>query len=77
MSKKDRSVSCDFGKYIKQLREAKGLMIKDIAARSGISESYIYRLENGERKVPSVVIIEKLAVALGVPASQLFNIAIS
>lgn len=77
MSKKDRSVSSDFGKYIKQLREAKGLMIKDIAARSGISESYIYRLENGERKVPSVVIIEKLAVALGVPASQLFNIAIS
>ncbi|ASA24324.1 helix-turn-helix domain-containing protein [Paenibacillus donghaensis] len=62
-----------FGDYLKQLREAKGLTINDLAASAGISGSQISRIENGIRGVPKPVTLRKIAEATGVAYEELMD----
>lgn len=73
----ERKVSDDFGAMLKYLREKNKLSLAQLSELTGISASYISRIEIGERKAPSYPIIEKLANALGVPISNLLNVASS
>ena len=59
----ERTINPEFGERIKQLREAKGMSLKDLEHVSGVTSSYVHRIEKGLRK-PSVEKIEKLADAL-------------
>ena len=67
----DRQVGGDFGAWLKSARKAKGYSLKHLEELSGVTASYIHRIEKGARKTPSIPITEKLAVALGVPAKEL------
>lgn len=67
----ERKISESFGSLIKHLREEKSLSLAELGELTGISPSYINRIELGERKAPSYPIIEKLAKGLGVSTSTL------
>lgn len=60
------------GKKVRELRLKAKLTQKEIAERSGLTVSYLSRLEN-ERITPSVRTLKKIGEALEVPVSLLFN----
>lgn len=71
----NRSLSGEFADYVRKLRKDQGFSLKDVERMTGISVSYVNRIEKGERKAPSYPIIEKLARAYGVPVGDLLHIA--
>jgi transcriptional regulator with XRE-family HTH domain len=68
----DDDVSLRTGRAVKQRREALGLSLRVLAARSGISASMISDIERGT-KSPTVVTVVRLAQALGVGAAALVD----
>lgn len=73
--KEKRTVNPNFGKMLKYLRTKQGLSLKQINEMTGISESYVNRLENRGRLCPSYPVIEKLAFALGVDPADLLEVS--
>ncbi len=61
-----------FGNNLKRLRLEKGLSQEKLALNADIDRTYIPSIEKGERNV-SIVIAEKLAIALNIPISELFK----
>jgi len=74
-SRVERAISDNFGSLIKHKREEKGYSLNKLQELTGISPSYINRIEKGERKAPSLKIIEKLADALDADISELLSVA--
>ena len=62
-----------FGEYLKKLRGSKSL--GQIEALSGVTKSYLSKVERGERGIPSPSILSKLAPVLGVTYEELMNAA--
>lgn len=60
------------GKRIKTLRNELGFSQEELADRAGIDRTYITSVECGKRNI-SIVNIEKIATALGVTLSKLFD----
>lgn len=58
------TVSDNFGIMLKHYRKLKNLSLKQLEEISGVSASYVNRLERGERKSPSITKILQLAEAL-------------
>lgn len=69
----ERTINPKFGERIKELREAKGMSLKDLEHVSGVTSSYVHRIEKGLRK-PSVEKIEKLAEALDADFKELLDL---
>jgi transcriptional regulator with XRE-family HTH domain len=66
------AVTDNFGIMLRHFRtKVKNLTLKELEEISGISASYICRLENGEKKSPTITIILQLAEALNIPNSVL------
>lgn len=63
----------NFGNLLKEIRNEKGLTLKDVELVSGVSSSYIYRLENVPTQIPSVAIIEKLSKALNLNTEDILS----
>ena len=61
----------DVGRRARELRVRRGLIIEDIARKSGLSKPYISQVETGKAS-PSLQTVQKLAQALGVPLTYLF-----
>jgi transcriptional regulator with XRE-family HTH domain len=61
------------GTVIRTLREAKGLSQVELAKKARLARPYLVRLESGERKNPSLIILKRLAKALGVPVTALLE----
>jgi transcriptional regulator with XRE-family HTH domain len=59
---------------LKQQRISLSLSIGELAARSGVSASYLSRVERGER-FPSAPILRKIAKPLGFDENELFMLA--
>ena len=59
-------MSDDFGKMLKKLREERGLSLGKLSEMTGISSSYISRLEKSKRKSPGFPMLVALAEALRV-----------
>lgn len=57
---------------LKSLRVARGLRLAELAAMTGLSETYLYRLEEGER-APSLPALLRLAEAHGVSPGELLG----
>lgn len=57
---------------VRQLRTARDLSLEALAERSGVSRSMISLIERGETSATAVV-LEKLAAALGIPLTGLFE----
>ena len=58
------------GRNLRRLREAKGLSQEKFAFEAHIHRTYISDIERGARN-PTISIVQKLADALGVTASDL------
>ena len=61
-----------FGEILHYARKTRGLTIKQLEKKSGVSASFISRIENDSGN-PSVEIVRKLAEALGIPLSDFFH----
>lgn len=61
-----------FGQRVAALRRRAGIEIKDLAARSGMSANYIWRLEQG-LVVPNLRNIARLALSLDIPIPLMFE----
>ena len=62
-----------FGFAVKARREELGLTQEDLAGRAGIHRTYLSDVERGSRNL-SLVNIERVAVALALPISELFRL---
>src|SRR5690606_33622228 len=56
-------------------KNKRNLSLREMREKTGISESYINRIENGNRECPSFPVIEKLASALGVEPVDLLEVS--
>jgi transcriptional regulator with XRE-family HTH domain len=57
---------------VRKLRAARGLSLDSLAGKSGVSRSMISLVERGESS-PTAVVLEKLATALNVTLTSLFD----
>ena len=60
------------GTRIIQIRNHKGISQRQLSERSGIASSYLSRVEN-RRVEPQPKTLRKIAEALGVPVSEIFD----
>jgi len=60
----DKIINPEFGVKIREIREEKNMSLKELENISGVTSSYIHRIERGLRK-PSVEKVKKLAYGLG------------
>lgn len=75
--KKGRKINDGFGSYISSIRERLGLTLKNVENITGISASYLNRIERGERKCVSIPILENLARCYGRPATEFIEVALN
>lgn len=61
------------GKYIKKIRESKGLSTKELSEKADVSNTYIFLLEKEKVDNPSIKVIKNIAEALEVPISELID----
>ena len=59
------------GEIIKVAREKSDLTVEELTTRIGISERYLYRIEN-EGKVPKFEVLKKLVRELAIDANAFF-----
>lgn len=58
--------------WLKDARTKKGLTMKDISSKLGISESYYCAIENGDRqKNMDITLVSGLSLALGISVSRI------
>lgn len=69
--KKEEAVKAAFGQRVRELRTEKGLSQEALALACDLDRTYIGGIERGERNV-SLVNIQKIATALGIPIRELF-----
>ena len=60
------------GSNLRRLRQGKGLSQEAFAFEAGIHRTYISDIERGARN-PTITVVENIAVALGVTASELLQ----
>lgn len=65
----------NFGKYLREIREFKGLTVNQLAIYSGVSSASISRIENRKRGTPKPTTIKKLSEALKVPYEEIMKAA--
>ena len=61
-----------FGQKVKALRQQQGLTLEALAHKAGLDRTYLPGIEKGKRNV-SILVIEKIARALNVKISSMFN----
>jgi transcriptional regulator with XRE-family HTH domain len=64
-----------FGRYIRRVREGRGLTITEVAGRLDISIGYLSRMERDRENPPPDKLMKALARALDLPADDLYAVA--
>lgn len=72
--KGNRQVPDDFGKAIEHYLEKRKMSQTYLAKQTGVSDGYISRLINGERKAPSVPITVSIIKTLDMPTDYLLKV---
>ena len=72
----NRNVSKELSTILFLARKQKGLTLTQVSEETGISESYINRMEKGERKAPTLPILQKLAKTYEVKYEDLVALAV-
>lgn len=73
--KEERAVDPRFGQAIKLRREQMDYSLNQLAKITGVSSSYINRLEKGERLAPSYPIMKAIGTALNFDIAELLQLA--
>jgi transcriptional regulator with XRE-family HTH domain len=58
---------------IQRFREDKGLSQRQLATRADVTNGYVSQLEAGDKKNPSLAVLQRLAKALGVSVAELLG----
>ncbi|MFD1203616.1 helix-turn-helix domain-containing protein [Sporosarcina contaminans] len=74
---KKEQMSDDFGKMLKKLREERGMSLGKLSELTGISPSYLNRLEQSKRKSPGFTKLMAIAEALKVEPWTLVGSSLS
>jgi transcriptional regulator with XRE-family HTH domain len=61
------------GAVVRRLRKQRDLTQEQLAARAGLTQGHLSRLEAGERPNPGAVTLKRLARALDVPLEELLG----
>lgn len=61
------------GPFLKSLREARGLSLREVEAKTGISNAFFSQIESGKVKRPSPVMLYKLAELFGISYEELME----
>jgi transcriptional regulator with XRE-family HTH domain len=70
----DRPTAEKIGSQIRKLRRESDLTLSALAANSGVSKGYLWKLEKGDQEVrPSADTLLKIAKALGISMSALIG----
>ncbi len=64
----------DLGKVLKHQRLMTPMTLRELASVSGVSTSYLGRIENGER-FPSASVLKKIAAPLAFDEEEIFALA--
>ncbi|MBS4205808.1 XRE family transcriptional regulator [Lederbergia citrea] len=59
------------GKNIYEIRKRRGFTLTELADRAGIAKSYLSNIERNVNKNPSINVVEKIALVLGVEMKAL------
>jgi transcriptional regulator with XRE-family HTH domain len=70
--KSDQEFLFEAGQQIRKFRKRQGIALKDLAKMIGMEASNLSVIENGKSN-PQLLTYIKIAVALGQPASKLFD----
>ena len=57
---------------IREYRKEKGIILEELAKKTGISTGYLCHLEKGTRQNPSTKIMENIAQILGKSITEIF-----
>jgi transcriptional regulator with XRE-family HTH domain len=58
---------------LKERREGLGFTREQLAKKAKVTTAYVSMMEAGKRKNPSLVVLQRLAKALGVPVAELLG----
>ena len=67
------AIEINIGENIKKYRNKQGLSQEDFAKKSGVKYTTLTKIESNVIKKPSVIIMAKLAKALGVSIEELIK----
>ena len=65
-------MQAEWGRRVRRLRREKELSATELAREAGINRNYLHRIEGGYQ-TPSDAVRIRIAEALGVETSQIFN----
>ena len=68
-------MSTSFGQRVRELRKARGLSQKELAAKASIDFTYLSKIENARRLPPRERVIRAMAVALQIDEGELMTLA--
>lgn len=60
---------------MRELREARGLSLQDVAGRAGIAKSHVWQIEQGKSANPTIATTVGIARALGVSLDYLAGLS--
>ncbi|NNU81060.1 helix-turn-helix transcriptional regulator [Halovulum dunhuangense] len=66
------SVQSRVSRNIQRIRREKDLSQEEVAHRTDIHQTYLSGVETGKRN-PSILVVERIAKALGVDVSEIFK----
>lgn len=58
---------------LRTVRERRRLTQVELAKKAQVGRTYIVKLESGDKKNPSLAVLQRLAKALGVPVTELLR----
>lgn len=61
------------GSRIAEIRNSRGISLSKLSRESGVSKGYLSELENGIKENPNIEILDKIAKALDISVSDLFE----
>jgi len=64
-----------FGEFLRKLREDRGMTLRDVEEKIHISNAYLSQVESGQRNIPTMRILSKLAEVYGCNVDALTNAA--
>jgi transcriptional regulator with XRE-family HTH domain len=70
--RRKKRILARFGARVRELRRGRGWTQAELAQKTGRQRTYIGDVERGERNI-TLLVIEDIARALGVPARDLFT----